>query len=299
MRVALTGATGLIGGHLARALIARGDEVVALVRGESSGIEGARDVHWDPADGALPAGALDGVDAVVNLAGAPLAGRRWTADRKRRIRESRTVTTRLVVDALAADGAPRVLVNGSAVGFYGNAEEPVDETAPAGSDFLADTCVAWEREALRARDHGVRVALIRTGLVLAREGGILPTVARPVKLFAGGPLGGGRQWMPWIHIDDEVGLLLMLLDRDEAAGPFNGSAPEPVQQREFVRILGDVLGRPAVVPAPAVAIRLALGEMAVLALEGQRAVPAAALAAGYRFAHTDLEEALRDLYGSG
>ena len=297
MRVALTGATGLIGGHLARALIARGDEVVALVRGERSGIDGARDVHWDPADGALPAGALEGVDAVVNLAGAPLAGVRWTADRKRRIRESRTLTTRLVVDALAADDAPRVLVNGSAVGYYGDTRHPVDETAAPGSDFLADTCVAWEREALRARDHGVRVALIRTGLVLARDGGVLPTLARPVKLFAGGPLGDGRQWMPWIHIDDEIGLLLMMLDRDDADGPFNGSAPEPVQQREFVGTLAKVLKRPAVVPAPAVAIRLALGEMAVLALEGQRAVPAAALAAGYRFTHTDLEEALRDLYG--
>lgn len=299
MRVALTGATGLIGGHLARALIARGDEVVALVRGERSGIDGARDVRWDPATGPLPAGALDGVDAVVNLAGAPLAGRRWTAARKRQIRESRTLTTRLVVDALAADGAPRVLVNGSAVGLYGNAEEPVDETAPPASDFLADTCIAWEREAVRAREFGVRVALIRTGLVLARDGGLLPTVARPVKLYAGGPLGGGRQWMPWIHIDDEVGLLLMLLDRDDVSGPVNGCAPEPVRQREFVRTLAKVLGRPAVVPAPAVAIRLALGEMAVLALEGQHAVPAAALAAGYRFAHTDLEEALRDLYGWG
>jgi uncharacterized protein (TIGR01777 family) len=295
--VALTGATGLIGGHLARALIARGDEVVALVRGGRSGIDGARDVRWDPAAGPLPAGALDGVDAVVNLAGAPLAGRRWTAARKRQIRESRTLTTRRVVDALAAEGAPRVLVNGSAVGYYGNAEEPVDETAPPGADFLGGTCVAWEREALRARGHGVRVALIRTGLVLARDGGVLPTLARPVRLYAGGTLGGGRQWMPWIHIDDEVGLLLMLLDRDDASGPFNAAAPEPVQQREFVRTLAKVLHRPAVVPAPAVAIRLALGEMAVLALEGQRAVPAAALAMGYRFAHTDLEEALRDLHG--
>jgi uncharacterized protein (TIGR01777 family) len=293
--VALTGATGLIGAHLARALLARGDEVVALVRGEGSGITGARDVHWDPSEGPLPDGALDGVDVVVNLAGAPLAGRRWTAARKRTIRESRTLTTRLLVDALAADDAPPALVNASAVGYYGDVAEPVDETAPPGSDFLADTCVAWEREALRARDHGVRVALMRTGLVLARDGGLLATVARPVKLFAGGPLGSGRQWMPWIHIDDEVGLLLMLIDRD-LEGPFNGSAPEPVQQREFVRTLAKVLHRPAVVPAPAVAIRLALGEQAMLALEGQRAVPAAALAAGYRFAHTDLEEALRDLY---
>ena len=296
MRVVVAGATGLIGGRLCEALLGRGDEVVVLARGEGSGIAGAREVHWDPAEGPVPAGALEGADAVVNLAGAPIGGRRWTAGRKRLVRESRTLTTRLLVDALEAPGAPRVLVNASAVGYYGPTDETVDESAPPGSDFLADTCVAWEREAVRAREHGVRTALLRSGLVLAAEGGVLPQLARPVKLFAGGPIGGGRQWLPWIHIDDEVGLLLFALDREDIDGPLNGSAPEPVRQREFVGALGRALGRPTVVPTPAVVLRLALGEMATLALDGQRAVPAAPLAAGYRFAHTDVEEALRAIY---
>jgi len=297
VRVAVVGASGLVGGRLSRALLARGDEVVAISRGGAVDVEGAREVRWDPAAGPPPAAAFAGVDAVVNLAGAPIAGRRWTARRKREVRESRTVTTRLIVDALAAPDAPRVLVNGSGVGYYGPTDETVDESSPPGSDFLGETCVAWEREALRAREHGARVVMVRSGLILSAEGGILPQVARPVRLFAGGPIGGGRQWMPWIHIDDEIGLLLLALDRDDVSGPLNGSAPEPVRQRDFVRALGRVLGRPTVVPTPAIALRLAMGEMATLALDGQRAVPAAALAAGYTFAHTDVEAALREIYG--
>jgi len=297
VRVAVVGASGLVGGRLSRALLARGDEVVAISRSGAVDVEGAREVRWDPAAGPPPAAAFAGVDAVVNLAGAPIAGRRWTARRKREVRESRTVTTRLIVDALAAPDAPRVLVNGSGVGYYGPTDETVDESSPPGSDFLGETCVAWEREALRAREHGARVVMVRSGLILSAEGGILPQVARPVRLFAGGPIGGGRQWMPWIHIDDEIGLLLLALDRDDVSGPLNGSAPEPVRQRDFVRALGRVLGRPTVVPTPAIALRLAMGEMATLALDGQRAVPAAALAAGYTFAHTDVEAALREIYG--
>jgi uncharacterized protein (TIGR01777 family) len=273
--------------------------VLAVTRGGAAGVEGARDVRWDPADGPPPPAVTEGVDALVNMAGASMSVGRWTAKRKRLIRESRVTTTRALVEALSPEGSVRTLVSASGVDYYGPTEEPTGEDARAGSTFLAETCVAWEREALRAEKAGVRVVLMRSGIVLAADGGALPTMARPVRLYAGGPIGGGDQWMPWIHIDDEVGLLLMLLDRDDADGPFNGSAPEPVQQREFVRTLAKVLNRPAVVPAPAVAIRLALGEMAVLALEGQRAVPAAALAAGYRFTHTDPEEALRDLYGWG
>jgi uncharacterized protein (TIGR01777 family) len=253
-------------------------------------------MRWDPAEGPPPAAALDGADAVVNLAGVPIGGKRWTADRKREIRESRTLTTRLIVDALSQEGAPPVLVNGSAVGYYGTTEETVDETSPAGSDFLAETCVAWEREAIRATEHGVRVVLARTGIVLARDGGALPQMALPVKLFAGGPIGGGRQWIPWIHIDDEVGLLLLALDSPDLSGPLNGSAPEPARQRDLVKALGSALGRPAILPTPAFPLRLAMGEMATLALEGQRAVPAVALAAGYEYAHPDLEAALRAIY---
>jgi hypothetical protein len=296
VKVAIVGSNGLIGAALARALIARGDSVVALSRSGAAGIGGALDMRWDPAEGPPPAAALDGADAVVNLAGVPIGGKRWTADRKREIRESRTLTTRLIVDALSQEGAPPVLVNGSAVGYYGTTEETVDETSPAGSDFLAETCVAWEREAIRATEHGVRVVLARTGIVLARDGGALPQMALPVKLFAGGPIGGGRQWIPWIHIDDEVGLLLLALDSPDLSGPLNGSAPEPARQRDLVKALGSALGRPAILPTPAFPLRLAMGEMATLALEGQRAVPAVALAAGYEYAHPDLEAALRAIY---
>jgi uncharacterized protein (TIGR01777 family) len=297
VRLALTGATGFIGGHLARALLARGDEVVALVRGDASGIAGARDVHWDPAEGPLPPEALEGVDAVVNLAGAPIGASRWTAARKRLIRESRVTATRAVVDALVAGAGPRVLVNASGIDIYGASEAAVDESSPPGEGFLPQTAVAWEREAARAADHGVRVVLLRTGLVLAADAESLQRMARPVRLLAGGPLGGGRQWYSWIHIDDEVGLILHALDRDDLAGPLNAVSPKPVRQRDFVRVLAEVLNRPAIVPAPAVAVRLALGEMATLALDGRPVVPRVALDTGYRYRHPGLEGALRDVYG--
>jgi uncharacterized protein (TIGR01777 family) len=296
VKVVIVGSNGLIGRALGRALVARGDSVVALSRRGAAGIDGALDMRWDPAEGAPPPAALDGADAVVNLAGVPIEGRRWTADRKREVRESRTRTTRLLVDAMAGGGGPRVLVNGSAVGYYGPTEDTVDETAPPGSDFLADTCVAWEREAERGEGHGIRVVLLRTGIVLARDGGALPRMALPVKLYAGGPIGGGRQWIPWIHIDDEVGLLMLALDREALAGPMNGTAPEPARQGDFVKALGRALGRPTVLPTPAFPLRVAMGEMATLALEGQRAVPAVALAAGYAFIHPELESALRAVY---
>ncbi len=296
MRVAVVGPTGLIGRALCEALIARGDAVVALSRSGAAHIAGAEDVAWDPADGPLPSDALDGVDAVVNLAGVPIAGKRWTDSRKEGIRESRTRTTKLVVDALARDGAPRVLVSGSAVGYYGTGEDEVDETSPPGEDFLAQVALDWEREAARAHEFGVRVVTIRTGIVLARHGGALPELARPVKLYAGGPIGGGRQWMPWIHLDDEVGIILFALDHDEVSGALNGTAPDVVRQRDFVGVLGRALGRPSSLPTPAIALRLVMGEMSILALEGQRAVPRATLAAGYEFTFPDADLALFDIY---
>ena len=295
MRVAVVGSTGMIGGAVGRALIARGDEVTAVSRRGAAGIEGARDARWDPAEGPPPEAVLEDADAVVNLAGAPIEGKRWTAARKREIHESRVLTTRLLVDALGRDGVARTLVNGSAVGYYGPRDDEVDETADPGDDFLAETCVGWEREAIRAQDAGARVVRVRTGIVLDAEGGALPKLALPVKLFAGGPIGGGRQWVPWVHIDDEVGLILLALDRDDVSGPLNACVPEPVRQRDFVAALGRALGRPAVVPTPAIALRLAMGEMSTLALDGQRAVPRAALRAGYAFRHTEPEPALRSL----
>ena len=282
MRVAIVGSNGLIGAALARALVARGDSVVALSRSGAAGIGGALDMRWDPAEGPPPAAALDGADAVVNLAG--VADRRQALDGRSQARDPR--------EPHAHDPPPRRRASArrarrrcsSTAARSATTAPPRRRSTrprPPGSDFLAETCVAWEREALRAGEHGVRVVLMRTGIVLARDGGALPQMALPVKLFAGGPIGGGRQWIPWIHIDDEVGLLLLALDRADLAGPLNGSAPEPARQRDFVKALGPALGRPSILPTPAFPLRLAMGEMATLALDGQRAVPAVALAAGY------------------
>jgi uncharacterized protein (TIGR01777 family) len=292
------GATGLIGRAVSEALLARGDAVTAVSRRGEAGIEGADDVRWDPAEGVPPVAALDGADAVVNVAGSKTADLLpFTAARKRELRVSRVATTRLLVDALAGRDRPRTLVNASGSDYYGPTEEPTDEAAPAGSGFLADVAVAWEREAVRAEGHGVRVVRLRTGVVLAADRGSLPLLALPVRLFVGGPIGGGRQWVPWIHIDDEVGLTLLALDDQRLSGPVNAAAPGIVRQRELVEALGRVLGRPAVVPTPGVALRLALGEKAAIALGSRRIVPAAALAAGYRFRFAEVEPALRDLLG--
>jgi hypothetical protein len=295
MRVAVVGATGMIGGAVSRALVARGDEVVAVSRRGQAGVGGAEDVRWDPAEGPPPDAALE-ADAVVNVAGSKMADLLpWTAARKRELHESRVKTTRLLVGALAGRDRPRILVNASGGDCYGPREDPTDEGASPGSGFLADMCVAWEREAARAEDHGVRVVRLRTGVVLAADGGALPQLARPVRLFVGGPIGGGRQWLPWIHIEDQVGLNLLALDDDRLSGPVNAASPGIVRQREFVAALGRVLDRPAVLPTPALALRLALGDKATIALDSRHIVPRAALEAGYAFRFTEPEPALRSL----
>lgn len=289
MKVGIVGVTGLIGRRLAAALVARGDEVVGFSR-RGTAPDGVQAVRWNPAEGPLPPGSLHGLDAIVNLAGEAIEGKRWTAARKRAIRDSRVVTTRRVVEAIAS-GGPRVLVNASAVGYYAPGEVEVDESARAGEGFLAETCRAWE-DAARGAEDGVRVVRARMGIVLAREGGALPKMALPVRLLLGGPLGGGRQWMPWVHIDDAVGILLLALDRDDIAGPVNVTAPRSARQRDVAQAIAKTLGRLAVLPTPAIVVRLALGEMAVMALEGQRVVPRVAIEAGYVFAHEDLSAAV-------
>ncbi len=297
MRVAVTGATGAIGGRLVASLLGRGDDVVPLSRSAGS-VQGVAAVRWDPATQAMPIAATHGVDAVVNLAGAPIDGGRWTASRKALIADSRVVTTRRVAEALSGGAGPRVLVNASAVGFYGNRPSgDVDETSPVGTGFLPDVCAAWEAAARGAEAGGVRVAMARTGIVLAKEGGALPKLARVTRMFGGGPLGGGRQWMPWIAVDDVVGMMLAALDGDQWTGPFNVTAPDPVRQRDFANTLGTVLDRPTMLPTPAAAVKLAMGEMAVIALEGQRALPRVAEAHGYRWRFPDLEGALRHELG--
>jgi uncharacterized protein len=292
MRVAIVGATGLIGRKVVNALVGRGDEVVALVRRDGD-VPGARTVRWDPAAGDVPAEALDGCDGVINLAGSTI-GRRWNDDVKRDIVASRLETTDRLAAAIGADG-PRVLVNASAVGYYGNREEEVDETSSPGAGFLADVCRRWEASARAAEAAGVRVVLVRSGIVLDAHGGALEQMLPPFKLGLGGPVAGGRQWLPWIHIDDEVGLIVRALDDPELAGPLNAVAPGITRQGEFAKALGHAVHRPAVAPTPAFAIRLMLGEGAQIILEGQHVVPRRAVDAGYAFRFADLPAALEDV----
>jgi uncharacterized protein (TIGR01777 family) len=295
VNVFITGATGLIGRSLGAALAARGDRVTALSRRAGAPLpSGVALVEGDPAVPGPWTEALRRADAVVHLAGEPVAGGRWTAARKARIAASRLDSTRLVAEAVAA-GGPAVLVQGSAVGYYGDRGDlALDEAAAPGQGFLADLSVRWEEAAAPAAARA-RVVRVRTGVVLAREGGALPVLARPFRLFAGGALGDGRAWQPWIHLADQVGLLLLALDDARATGPLNAVAPNPVRQAELARTLAGVLHRPNLLPVPELALRLAVGEMAEVLLASQRVVPARALALGYRFRYPELQAALEDL----
>jgi uncharacterized protein len=301
MKLTITGATGLIGTRLVERLLGRGDEVTVLSRDPEKARQrlGAVEAHaWSPIEQPAPVAALEGRDAVVHLAGEPVA-QRWSKQVKQRIHESRELGTRNLVAGLrAAQPRPGVLVSSSAVGFYGkHGDEPVDEATPAGHDFLAGVCVAWEREARAAEPLGVRVVLVRTGVVLDAHGGALKTMLPPFKAGVGGPVASGRQYMPWIHADDLVGLYLAALDGDAWAGPVNGTAPEPVTNKAFSKALGRVLRRPAVAPVPAFALRLLYGDMAEIVTEGQRAVPKRPLELGFSFRHAELEPALRSALG--
>jgi uncharacterized protein (TIGR01777 family) len=292
MRVTLTGATGRLGSLLVNALEERGDEVTILSRNPDKGVQ------YDPMNAPAPPEALAGRDAVVHLAGEDIA-QRWSDETLRRIKDSREIGTRnLVAGLAAADPRPGVLVSASGLDYYGpRGDEPVTEDAPPGDDFLAQVCVAWEREAAAAREHGVRVAMLRTAVVLDKAGGALSKMLPFFRLGIGGPVAGGRQYMPWIHADDIVGLYLAAVDGAEWQGPINACAPEPVTNRDFSRALGRALHRPAFAPVPGLAVRLLYGDMAEIVTTGQRAVPTRALEHGYAFRHTDLERALRDAVG--
>jgi uncharacterized protein (TIGR01777 family) len=293
MKVVIGGANGLIGSELGRALRERGDEVVRLARKPREPGE----VKWDGRN--LPAGTLERAEAAVNLSGANIGARRWSEAYKKEILDSRVESTRAFVEAMrAARSRPRVFVNASAVGAYGGrGDEELTEESSRGADFLAMACKQSETEALRAEELGVRTVLLRTGVVLARQGGALKQMLPPFKAFVGGPIGKGRQWFPWIHIADEVGVILWALD-GTVRGPVNSVAPNPVRMKEFAQALGTALHRPALFPVPALVLRLGLGEMAEVLLEGQRAVPRKALNGGYRFRYGELDAALRDLLGS-
>ena len=300
MRVLVTGASGFIGSAVCDALLARGDETVGLTRDPERAREGNPTVTWhawNPAVERPPASALAGVDAVVNLIGEPI-DQRWTEAAKRRIRDSRERATKNLVDAIsAADPRPKALVSQSGVGYYGDrGEAMVDESTGPGSTFDAQVCVAWEAAAREAEKVGVRVVVVRTGLVLDPEHGLLKQLLLPFKLGVGGPLAGGAQYMPWIHVHDEVRLMLWALDTDQASGTYNAAAPNPVTNREFSKALGRVLGRPAVVPVPKLALRVRFGdELGEVATGGQRTVPRRALDAGFEFRHPEVEPALVDL----
>lgn len=295
MKIAVTGAAGFIGRGLCAELSRRGHHVVALTRDPQR----ARDLI--PATEAVAWGGgeprpLPPVDAVVNLAGEPVAGR-WTPEKKRRLRESRVDGTRRLVAALRSlEPRPATLVSAWAVGYYGDrGEETLTEAAPPGSGFLADLCGDWEAEAQQAEELGVRVARLRLGVVLDRDGGALRQMLTPFRMGVGGPLGSGRQWFPWIHRGDAVGLFLFALETPSASGPINAVAPEAVRNRDLTRTLGAVLHRPTLLPVPALGLRLLLGEFAGELLGSQRVVPQQAQTQGYSFRFPRLEPTLRDI----
>lgn len=302
MRVTITGATGLVGRATVRRLRADGAEVTVLSRDPRRALASFGDqvVHafaWDPLREPAPAEALAGRDAVVHLAGENVA-QRWSAQAKRAILDSRVRGTAHLIDGLGAVATaerPRVLVSSSAIGYYGpHGPEPLDEEAPPGGDFLAGVCVAWEAAAQRASELGLRVVQVRTGVVLDRRGGALAKMLTPFRLGIGGPVAGGAQYISWIHRDDLLGIMLAALRQESWTGPVNATAPEPLTNREFSRVLGRVLHRPALLPVPGFALHALYGEMAEIVTTGARVMPAKPLMLGYRFEHPELEAALRD-----
>lgn len=298
MHILLTGGTGLIGRRLCRHWLDQGhrltvwsrkpDDVPRLCGASVRGIAHPDDLGSEP------------VDAVINLAGAPIADRPWTRKRKMLLWDSRiTLTEQLITWLERREQKPGVLISGSAVGWYGDGgERELDETSqPVSEDFASRLCIAWEETAQRAEAFGIRVVLLRTGLVLARDGGMMQRLLPPFKMGMGGPIGNGRQWMPWVHIDDQIAAIDFLLNREDAQGPYNACAPSPVRNRDFAKTLAGILHRPAFMPMPAIALRVLMGELSILLLGGQRARPNRLLEAGFTFRFTDLHAALEDLLG--
>jgi uncharacterized protein len=307
VRVAVTGATGTIGQALVRRLLEQGDEVTVLSRDAAGARErlggSVEALEWpDPKGEPPPADALRGRDGVVNLLGERL-DQRWSDDTKREIRDSRVLGTRNLVAALRdlpESERPAVLVSQSASGYYGpRGDEPVDESEPAGDDFLAGVVAAWEAAAREAEEVGLRVVVTRTGVILAESGGAIEKMLTPFKLGVGGPVAGGRQYLPWVHVDDSAGAIAFCLRTEGASGPVNVSAPEPATNAEFSKALGRVLRRPAVLPVPGLALKLLYGEMAQVVTTGVRMVPARLQELRYEFRHPELDAALRDATGRG
>jgi uncharacterized protein (TIGR01777 family) len=303
--VAITGASGLIGTALAQACARDGLRVSALVRDTARAAErlpSATLYPWDAQQGPPPEAAFEGVDVVVNLVGESISSGRWNEARMKRLRDSRVVATRALVDVLRGLPArPRVFISASGVGFYGDrGDEILTEVSAGGKGFTAELGRDWEAEAGKAAEIGMRVVILRSGLVLSKDGGILKKILPPFRLGLGGKIGGGSQWMPWIHLDDEIGLIRHAMEHEAVQGPLNLVAPEPVTNGEFVRTLGETLGRPTVLTAPAFALRMAFGAMTdELLLASQRAMPVRTMETGYTFQHPLLREALGELLAKG
>lgn len=306
MQVIITGGTGFIGSRLAKELIDAGHEVIVLTRNAArrpSDLPAkAQLTEWDAKTGKGWSQLIDANTAIVNLAGEPIEGggfipKRWTDERRKRILESRLNAGKAVADAVQnASAKPSVVIQSSAVGYYGYTDDQViTEDTPPGNDFLADVCVQWEQSSASVEAMGVRRPIIRTGLPLHKDEGVLPRLVLPFKLFGGGPMGNGKQWYSWIHIDDQIGAMRFLLDQADATGPYNLTAPNPHKNKDFAKILGQVMHRPSWMPVPAPALRIMLGEVANLALKGQRVVPDRLLKSGYNFKFPQLEMALKDL----
>ncbi len=299
MKVVGSGFSGLIGRPLASQLLKK-YELTQLVRDSKSrkdSASAARRVSWRPPFFDDWVNEVDGAYAVINLSGEPIAEKRWNAARKKELRRSRVQSTKALVDAMGrAKIKPKVFMNASAIGFYGARDSsPIDESAPPGSGFLSELCQEWENEASRARSLGIRTVLLRTGVVLAREGGALSKMVPPFKIGAGGPLGNGRQFMSWIHIEDEVSAILRILEDSSIHGPVNLTSPQAVSMKEFTATLGHALKRPAFFPVPGLALRVLLGEMSEMLLTGQNVLPTVLLRAGYSFKYPALEPALKAL----
>ncbi len=304
MRVFVTGGTGLIGTRLIKHLLGRGDQVVLLTRREAAvkdKFAGCTLVQGDPTlPGAWQEAAAD-CDGVVNLAGRNIFDKRWSRAFKEELYDSRIKTTLNVADALKrkpvrADGSPKVLVNASAIGWYGaHSDEELDEDSPPATDYMAELCVAWEKAARTVESAGVRCAMVRVGIVLDKEGGALAKLLFPFKMGVGGPVGNGKQWMSWIHHEDMTGIFLLGLDNSAATGPLNGTGPNPVTNRAFGKALGAALHRPAFLPTPAFALRLVLGEVADVVATGQRVLPRKPLALGYSYKFPTLDAALKNI----
>jgi uncharacterized protein (TIGR01777 family) len=300
MRVIITGGTGLIGRALAQSLVTDGHEVIVLTRNpnRSSGLPTAvKLVGWNGESANGWSQFADSADAIVNLAGEGIADGRWSEERKRSIYLSRVNAGKAVMEAIeAATIKPKVLIQSSAVGYYGASDDRIlTESAGPGADFLAQVCFDWEASTAGASSLGVRRVVIRTGIVLSNDGGAWPKIVLPFKLFAGGPMGNGKQYWPWIHLEDEVRAIRFLMENPEASGVYNLSAPTPLTSSEFAKVLGGVMGRPAFFPAPAPAIKIALGEMSTVLLDGQRAVPQRLQDVGFTFKYASAESAFRAL----